>query len=77
MLPNSLSCWASGMSKPLVAAMGLFILWRRWREASRLQIAQMLSAIPVPAPAGSLVETTEQPQPDAGSEEALYDNQIA
>ena len=81
-LPSLIGAFVSSgpdvfIGQSLVAAVGLFILWRRWREASRLQIAQMLSAIPVPAPAGSLVETTEQPQPDAGSEEALYDNQIA
>jgi RsiW-degrading membrane proteinase PrsW (M82 family) len=32
------------IAQGLVAATGLFILWRRWREAARQQVAQMMAA---------------------------------
>ena len=32
------------IAQALVAVMGLFILWRRWREATRQQAAQMMAA---------------------------------
>ncbi len=32
------------IAQALVAATGLFILWRRWREATRQQVAQMVAA---------------------------------
>jgi len=38
------------IGQSLVAAAGLFILWQRWREAVRLQAAQVLSTIDAIAP---------------------------
>ena len=44
------------IGQSLVAAMGLFILWWRWREAVRLQIAQVRLAIPMAMTAGPIAQ---------------------
>jgi RsiW-degrading membrane proteinase PrsW (M82 family) len=44
------------IGQSLVAAVGLFILWRRWREARRLQVAQILAAIEANAQPGIVAE---------------------
>ena len=44
------------IGQSLVAAMGLFILWWRWREAVRLQIAQVRLAIPMAIGAGPIAQ---------------------
>jgi protease PrsW len=44
------------IGQSLVAAMGLFILWWRWREAVRLQIAQVRLAIPMAMGAGPIAQ---------------------
>lgn len=44
------------VGQSIVGATGLFILWRRWREASRLQVAQIF-------PASNLLATVQSPVP--------------
>jgi RsiW-degrading membrane proteinase PrsW (M82 family) len=50
------------LAQALVGIAGLLILWRRWREARRLQIAQMVQAAEATVSAGAVVEMTGQGQ---------------
>jgi RsiW-degrading membrane proteinase PrsW (M82 family) len=64
------------IGQSLIALIGLFILWRRWREARRLQEAQILAAIEEITPVGMVTAVTGQEPMNAALEAAIHDNQL-